>query len=63
MAGSDGLRHIPIERIRLVVAKCDQFLTEDETEHLGKCVDCLDAFSTAVLSEPEYGYGRDNEEE
>ena len=63
MAGSNGLRHISIERIRLVVAKCDQFLTEAEKEHLGKCAGCLAAFSEAVLSEPQYGYDEDNEQE
>jgi hypothetical protein len=61
MAGSDRPQHIPFDRMRLVVVRCDQFLTEAEEEHLGKCADCLRAFSQAVLSKWENGYNEDNE--
>jgi hypothetical protein len=61
MAGSDRPQHIPFERIRLVVGESDEFLTEAEEEHLGKCADCLHAFSKAVLSKWQYDPDKEQE--
>ena len=41
--------HIPIDRMQHVVDNCDAFLSEEEKQHLYRCLECLNAFTELVL--------------
>jgi hypothetical protein len=58
--------HIPIDRMRQVVSRCDAFMNEAEQAHIGHCRECLTLFSRIALSDwdgplsPSHGVDEDS---
>ena len=42
--------HITIERMHLVVTRCDVLMTEAERHHVHECRECLALFTQIVMS-------------
>jgi hypothetical protein len=42
--------HISLERMHLVVTRCDVLMTEGERQHVQECRECLALYTEVVMS-------------